>query len=182
MTTWRAVVGYEGFYEVSDDGQVRSVDRHIPIGRIPVGRPRKTSLCRGQTIAAPLDDQGYRTVQLNRGARYKCFFVHRLVAGAFIGTCPDGYEVNHKNGVKHDNAVANLEYVTPSQNSLHRSRVLGLRRGDANPRRKLREAQIPTIRAAIRAGNTYKAVARQFNVSTGAIIGVMNGRSWSHVP
>ena len=182
MTEWRAVAGYDGFYEVSDDGQVRSVDRRIQLGRPPTGRQRKLTLRRGQPIAVHPDAQGYRTVQLNRGGRYKFEFVHRLVAGAFIGPCPDGHEVNHKNGVKHDNRFENLEYATPQQNVLHRYRVLGIRRGNENPRRKLCEAQIPTIRALIQSGTTYKEVARRFNVSEGAIVNIMNGRSWSHVP
>lgn len=100
---WKSVVGYEGLYEVSDFGRVRSLRGKTP----RVLRVNKTS-------------NGYIHVGLvGRGGaknRRRWLSVHRLVAEAFIGECPEGREVNHKDENKANNCVSNLEYVTRSEN------------------------------------------------------------------
>jgi hypothetical protein len=95
---WRPVVGYEGLYEVSNLGRVQRGDRL-----------RKLSP----------NDYGYIVVQLWRDGQYRQFLVHVLVAAAFLGPCPDGYEVNHKHGDKADNRASELEYMTRSDNNKH---------------------------------------------------------------
>jgi len=108
LEQWRPVIGYEGLYEVSNAGRVRrsgpSMDGKARIGRIL--RPAPAS-------------HGYPTVVLWRQGRGRTETIHRLVAAAFIGLCPDGHEVNHINGLKDDNDVNNLEYVTFSGNKAH---------------------------------------------------------------
>jgi len=93
MERWKFVPGSLK-YEVSDQGRVRHIKRILS--------PR-------------LFKNGYLNVQLPGKQAY----VHRLVLSAFIGTIPEGYEVNHLNGNKTDNKLKNLECVTPHQNSLH---------------------------------------------------------------
>lgn len=104
---WRPVVGFEGLYEVSSEGHVRRVG---PTKGARVGR------CLNPTHGG----RGpYYFVTLRRNGRSHSPVVHRLVAAAFIGPCPDGHEVNHKDGTKRNNRVENLEYVTRSQNTKH---------------------------------------------------------------
>lgn len=99
---WRSVKGYEGLYEVSSFGQVRS------LGHMKRIRAQYTTEC------------GYKTLQLYRNNRPKAFKVHRLVAAAFIGDPPDGCtDTNHKNGIKTDNRAENLEWCTRTQNMAH---------------------------------------------------------------
>lgn len=112
QTRWRPISGHEG-YEVSDAGEVRHGERILSL----------------QT-----DPNGYSRVLLGRGFNAR---VHRLVAQAFIPN-PDGKpEVNHKNGIKTDNRVENLEWATRNENQLHAymnglsaMRPVMVRRGD----------------------------------------------------
>lgn len=112
---WKPVVGYEGWYEVSNLGRVRRVA--VGHGTNP-GRILKGYSKRGR----------YSSVVLFLGCRAtaKTHNVHQLVASAFLGVRPDGCEINHIDGNKSNPALTNLEYVTKSGNQLH-SLKTGLR-------------------------------------------------------
>ena len=102
---WLPVVGWEGWYEVSDLGRVR---RAAPGKRTTPGRLRTPSV----------DPRGYHRVRLSRGSStsQSTTKIHRLVAAAFLGPCPPGTEVGHKDGTPGHDAVGNLEYVTHQEN------------------------------------------------------------------
>ena len=110
---WKAIVGYEGLYEVSNLGMVRSLDRYVP---------HKTfgkKYCKGHMMATHINNAGYVTVNLCKGNRYRSFDIHRLVAIAFLDN-PDGLlEVNHIDENKKNNCIENLEWVTKQQNEKH---------------------------------------------------------------
>ena len=97
---WKPVVGYEGLYEVSSDGDVRNA---------------KT----GRVLKPCIDNLGYSRVYLSKQSMVKYFRVHRLVAGIFLTKELDKGDVNHINGVKSDNRVCNLEWATRSENIQH---------------------------------------------------------------
>ena len=97
---WRAVVGYEGLYEVSNLGRLRCLTRD-------------GQLLPGHSI------HGYRYVHLRKQGHSKHTSIHRLVATAFIGPPPEGYECNHKDFVRDNNVVGNLEWVTHLGNIQH---------------------------------------------------------------
>lgn len=108
------VRSYEGLYEVSDCGVVRSVDRDL-VAKDGVIYHRKGRVLR----QSPHKDTGYPQVSLWSDNVGTSFYVHRLVADAHIPN-PDGKpEVNHKDGVRNHNASANLEWVTSLENKLH---------------------------------------------------------------
>ena len=111
---WRSVVGFEGVYSVSNQGRVR---RDKGGKGIVTGLILKGSLTKG----------GYRLVILYDKPNQRAVTVHTLVAEAFIGPRPPGYEVNHIDGNKPNNSVGNLEYVTRAENTRH-ANALGLRR------------------------------------------------------
>ncbi len=105
--TWKTIKDYPD-YQASDTGKVRSCKFGKKITLKPcTGGPR---------------GHGYPFVSLYQNGENVCC-VHRLVLVAFVGPCPEGLEVNHKNGIKTDNRLANLEYVTRSENNLHAFRT-----------------------------------------------------------
>ena len=111
--TWKQVVGYEGYYEVSDQGSVRSVDRTVK------GKGGSKYLRKGKRMALKIDRYGYPCIGLRNGSR-GFFTVHTLVARAFIGKRPDDCnQLNHKDSDKTNNTPANLEYCTGSHNQRH---------------------------------------------------------------
>ena len=100
---WRPVKDFEGYYEVSNEGDIRSLTR----------KHKKEE----QILKPSKNKHGYLIVSLWRPGKRTHTSVHRVVAQAFIGECPEGFHVNHKNEVKTDNHPENLEYVTPKQNN-----------------------------------------------------------------
>lgn len=116
MTTWRPVPGWVGFYEVSDDGQVRSLPRVI------VGRTGKPLPVRGRTLRPTPNEDGYLKVALSRDNTRTTRGVHQIVLEAFVGPAPDGAEACHNNGNPADNRATNLRWDTRSGNRRDRLR------------------------------------------------------------
>ena len=110
---WLPVPGYEGYYEVSDHGNVRSVDRMVPRGDHMLTR-------RGRVLAPVDNGHGYPRVQLGRYGKYDFQQVHRLVLQAFVGPCPDGMEACHNDGDRSDARLSNLRWDTRSSNQFDR--------------------------------------------------------------
>lgn len=157
---WRSIPGFEGFYEASSSGEIRRVGRRVL-------RPRAAT-------------NGYMQMNLWReGRRYKAL-VHRLVASAFLGACPSArHQVNHRDAVKTNNAVANLEWVTPRENTAHargHGRCLGNRTsGEARWYAKLTNAAVREIRSSKLSG---LALAKKFGVGSSTIYRVRAGEAW----
>ena len=138
MEQWRAINGYEGAYEVSNMGRVRSVTRTITTIK---GNPYRTTGRVRKLTTRKLD--GYTTVSLLRNTHRKTAKVHRLVAEAFIENPDDLPEVNHRDGNKSNNTPGNLQWATRLDNVRHQWHVLGQaapwtgKRGADNPHSKL---------------------------------------------
>ncbi len=111
---WRSIIGFEGYYEVNNFGDVRSIDRLILRDGTQGNMVRK-----GQARKPHVTPKGYLRIQLSKNGEYHNFQVHRLVAEAFISNPENKPEVNHRNGNKQDNHVDNLEWVTTSENQIH---------------------------------------------------------------
>jgi len=109
---WKSVVGYEGLYEVSDLGNIRSVER------IMFDKNGRRHLLQGKPISQSNDGSGYMKFLASKDNRKKCLKVHKVVVHAFLGL-KDGYIVNHMDGYKSNNALSNLEYVTVRENVTH---------------------------------------------------------------
>lgn len=108
MEEWRDICGYEGFYQVSNKGRVRSLDR----------------ICNGVHIRGiaknPSKNQdGYLFVNLQRNGKKRMLLVHRLVAQAFVDNKQHKPEINHIDGDKTNNNAENLEWVTSYENIDH---------------------------------------------------------------
>jgi len=108
---WRAIPGYEGLYEVSDCGRVRSLDRTVP----KTGGHGVSVRVKGRELKA-YKTRDYDRMSLSKNNQLKRIFVHRVVLLAFVGPCPDGMQVRHLDGNPNNNALVNLAYGTPSEN------------------------------------------------------------------
>ena len=103
---WRPVVGYEGLYEVSNTGRVRSLDRYVK------GKGKSYFLHKGRVLSPAIKPEGYLIVRLQR----RTFYIHRLVTAAFLPNPDNLPEVNHKDEDKTNNRVENLEWCDHKYN------------------------------------------------------------------
>ena len=108
---WRPIEGYEGLYEVSNTGKVRSVDRYVKYSNGQI------HLHKGKVLSPVKSNFGYLLVSLCCNGKYKSISVHRLVAQAFIENPDNLPEINHKNEDKTNNSVDNLEFCDRSYNN-----------------------------------------------------------------
>lgn len=165
---WRDVVDYEGWYQVSNLGRVRSA------------RTRSCTFA-GKMLRPCASSSGYPYVNLTRGAHTgKVFRVHRLVAAAFIGPCPDGMEVNHIDSDTSNSRVGNLEYVTRLENIQHAVRHRRMSKPRARSA-KLLEEDVVEIRRSILAGIKARDLAKQYNVTPMSISHIKKGNTWARV-
>ena len=107
---WRDIRDYEGLYQVSNLGRVKSLGRWVNC-------KNKGKMWKKEKILKPLvDGNGYLFVVLCKNGKLKYFKVHRLVYKAFYGEIPNGMQVNHINEIKTDNRLENLNLMTPKEN------------------------------------------------------------------
>ena len=167
--TWKAVPCYEGYYEVSDLGRVRSLDRTV------LCRGGKTRISLGKTLSDQVDKFGRVYVNLSKNNSRKIFYNHILVALAFIGERPENYDVCHIDGDCTNNRLENLRYDTKSQNRLDMYRY-----GSKNPMGKLSIEQVLKIRNLYDTEGYTKAVlSRMFKVSRTNINNIVTRKSFT---
>ena len=110
---WKDIKGYEGVYQVSNLGHVKGLSRFV---NCPLNCKR---LIKENTIKPELTKQGYISIKLYKNNTGKHFQVHRLIADAFIPNSENKNCINHINGIKTDNRLENLEWMTYSENNKH---------------------------------------------------------------
>lgn len=177
---WKDIENYEGKYQVSNLGHVRRV--YSPCTKHKDTRYR---------VLKPVPTCGYYRVSLHKNKVGKLFFVHRLVAKAFIPNPQNKPQVNHMNGNKADNSVENLEWATSLENNRHafetglnryHPEYLPLLRGEDNPKHILTENDVREIRQLLKEGNmTQVEIGAKYGVSNFAICDIKRGRSWKEV-
>lgn len=172
---WRPVVGYEGHYEVSNFGNVRSLPRLI------VNSYGRTLSWKGGLLTA-INRNGYLSVSLSKFNKARGCQVHRLVAMAWCANPDNKITVNHKNGVKKDNRVENLEWASYSENNAH-ARETGLNdvKGANHGRVKLSESDVCAIRRMHGQGIRQVEIVAMFNVKQSTISNIIHRVTWRHL-
>jgi len=184
---WRAIAGFEGRYDVSDQGRVRSYCRHGP-GSGTATFPRVLRHAQG------VNSRGYCSARLGDAVTRE---VHGLVLEAFVGPRPPGCDASHLNGIRTDNRLENLVWETRSANiqrkhehgTMPTRERLGPRhqpnkgvKGERNKQAKLTAAQVVEIRLRYAAGDTVQQdLADEYGVSRASITRVLSGQHWSHL-
>lgn len=160
--TWKPVVGFEGLYEVSDLGRVRS-------------------LRRGKILAANSARGHYPVVSLSVGGSCTRWPVHRLVLETFRGSPPPRTEAAHGNGKKTDSRLLNLMWKTRVDNHADKRRHGTQCRGESHGRSKLTIARIKQAAELRAKGLSDVVIGKQLGVHSGTIGRALSGQSWAHV-
>lgn len=166
--TWLPVLGFEGVYSASSLGRIR---RDALGGAAVVGRILKP--CK--------DPAGYLRVKLSINGVCRTYKVHRIIAESFLGAIAPKLTVNHIDGIKTNNAASNLEIVTRGENISHAFRVIKTKSvsGELNPRARLTQSQVETIREMLAEKMRQTEIAKVFGVSKHLIYDIKHKRSWA---
>lgn len=175
---WKDIKGYEGLYQVSNHGRVRSLDR-IAIN----GRRNGYRKIKGRILRAGKHTGGYVTVTLSKESVTKSFVVHRLVAESFVNNPLNKPEVNHIDAIKTNNYYKNLEWVTSSENTIKGLElgIMNTARGEQKPNSVLKEEQVIEVKKRILKGDKNSVIAKDFGVHYMVIQEIKKGRNWKHV-
>ena len=173
MTTqkevWLPVPEYEGLYDVSNLGRIRSYHNF------------GYELKREPRIITPSKERyGYLQITLCKQGKHKQTKIHLIVANAFMSPNPGGHQIDHKNGIKTDNRVSNLEWVTPKENTI-RSVKLGLKpRGERHGNHKLTRAEVEKIRELYKGGGyTHRELGKMFGISHSVAGKIIRKEMWA---
>lgn len=175
---WRPVVGYEGLYEVSSLGRVRSLPQVVPV----IGHPKQgytSKTIKGRVLTGWIASHGYLMVTLG-GRSGRQALVHRLVCEAFHGPCPEGYEVCHGPNGKLDNRASQLRWGTRSENhGIDRDRDGTKVNGEKHHNAKLKESDVLNILR--RKGESASKLGTEYKVAPRTIRDIFNGKTWIHL-
>jgi hypothetical protein len=174
---WKPVPGYEGRYEVSDDGAVRSVEQYRVCGH----KDSRPQLRAAKILVPQIDEDGYLRVRLTKDGARKERSIHSLVLSAYIGQCPTGKQGCHENGIRTDNRLVNLYWGTPKENAQDRVRHGRGPTGERNPAAKLNENDVHEVFRLRADGQSQNQIARHVGVSQRVIWGILNKKLWAHV-
>jgi hypothetical protein len=170
---WKDIPGYEGRYQVSDQGRVRSVDRVVQsinhYTRQPFDRHLKGQILRPGRFTS----SGHVSVIL--GHKAWCSPVHTLVMLAFVGPCPEGMEVCHNNGIASDNRLANLRYDTRSEN------VKDVVRQSTPHKNRFTREEVLQIRRELAEGVSGSVLAKKYGVSQTSISHLRLGKTYQYI-
>ena len=174
---WKDIEEYEGKYEVSNLGRVKSL-AYIKTHSV---NKKSRFIVKEKILKIRLNKYGYVKIILSKGNK-KTFLVHRLVAKAFVKNVDNKPDINHLNGIKIDNRVENLEWVTKSENTIHafKTGLLKGLKGEDNPASKLLEEDIIIIRK-LRGIKPQPKIAKMFGISQSHVSDIQLNKVWQHI-
>lgn len=177
---WKYIPGYEGLYKISCTT--------LTI----IGNPRSDARFKKHRIehfvrpSYPLKDgkPWYPLIHFRgRDGLFHTYFMHIIVASMFVPNPENKPQVNHKNGIKTDFSISNLEWCTPSENTAHafKNNLRIPKKGSGKPLAKLRESDVILIKERLKSGDYHKDIARDYGVQRTLISGINQGKRWKHV-
>ena len=169
---WVAMPEWEGLYEVSDRGHVRSLDK------VCGAKNGGKALRRGRVLSPVVKAGRYLAVTLADRARRKQHFVHDLVLLAFVGKKPRGMQVCHFDDAHQNNVLANLRYGTPKENGADAVRNNKRPKGSAHGCAKLTEADVLTIRNTPLAN---REIACIYGIHPAHVNRIRTRKIWKHI-
>jgi len=177
---WKPIKGFEEFYLITKDGNIKSVERQICL-------KTHSYIRREQDIIQAKSLDGYYRIKLyNNTKKTKTISTHRLVALTYLNNPNNYLEINHIDGNKTNNNVTNLEWCSKEQNVKH-AYDTGLKKrenyvGEACVFSKLTEQQVLSIREEYKTGTTsYPKLSKKYNTVIGNIESIINRKTWKHV-
>jgi hypothetical protein len=168
---WRAVVGWEGLYEVSSAGSIRSVERRIPL-------PYSGTRFVRSRILKPWATHGYPTVCLARLGETEKKKVHVAVAEAFLGSRPAGFDICHGDGNRGNPRLDNLRYATRKENHSDKRRHGTHLKGEEVPTSKLTPQDVARIRNDPR---RQRDIAADYGIAQAHVSRLKNRAQWVHI-
>jgi hypothetical protein len=169
MIAWKQVLGFEGFYEVSNDGEVRSIARH---------HPKTKRLMGGGAVKPILGSRGYYVVNLTITGVRKQVFLHKIVLEAFCGLRPDAHEACHNDGNPLNCKLENLRWDTKSNNHKDKKKHGTWQVGEKANNSKLTNEIVLDIRS--RNLKPSQAV-KEYGLSLSNAKRIINRQSWKHI-
>lgn len=171
---WRPVAGYDGWYDVSNRGRVRSWRQRRAQPPVRAIEPK--------LMKCSLTKSGYMRIGLTSadGTR-RSYDAHRLVGQAFLGDLPSGMETCHGDGNRANNHIDNLRYDTSVGNMRDRISHGTHPGGERNARALVTEAQVVEIRRRRAEGEKIRPLADAYGIHESTVVAITNRRSWQHV-
>lgn len=177
---WRPIPGFEGHYQVSSFGNIKSMDRII--SQKSSSGKSMDRIWRGQKIKQfRRCNGGYVGCNLSFNGKKTLYTIHTLVLKAFAGDRPCNMEGAHLNGIKTDNRISNLKWVTRKENQFHRIAHGTDCRGEKNPSSRFTVSDVIEMRRLVRSGVKQVVVAKQFKTGQPVIQGIVARKTWRHV-
>lgn len=170
---WRPVVGYEGYYEVSSLGNVRSVDRYVE-GRN--GMLKSTDICKWKNHG------NYLQVSLHKDDKKNGYGVQRLAGFAFVPNPLNLPEANHINTIRYDNRSNNINWMTGEDNKKYSIEMGTWCHGERHNKTKLKEPDVIEIRRLHATGEyNYEDLAKMYNINPCNISRIVKRINWKHL-
>ena len=179
---WKDINSYEGIYQISNYGRIRSLTRYVNCS------PDNSfgHILKGKILKQGDNGNGYKYISLKKNGKRKNFYVHFLVAEAFIGERPRGADINHIDCNKSNNTLKNLEYISRQENINHavkngllknRNHAKGEKQGSA----KLNNQKVILIRAFFNFGVSNKKLSEIFKIHKATVSNVVLRQTWKHL-
>lgn len=172
----------EGYLQIDNNGKVWCIAKKYMKKKYPIIPKREVGY---------VNNKGYVLLHLHRNAQFYRCLAHRVIWIYYNGEIPDNLEINHKNGIKTDNYLENLELVTRSENKKHAYRIglINSLKGQNRPKvqgekhwsSKLIENDVREIRLRFKSGEKQGLIAQDFNINKDHISRICCKKYWSHI-